>query len=345
VADELKIRAPLNAHALRIVDQLPSVTAEKWRDGQLLLGDQTVALELKYRRRIGPAEAWQLTRVFEEQHTQPDIVMIAVADRTTAAARRILVNHGIGFVDASGNAHIDLPGVYLHIEKPAPKTETRERGAPIRLSGIAGIVAQALLLDPTRAWRIADVVEEAGISMGLVHRVFSRLQEVGIIEWVSPNHRAGRALVNPSALLDLWIEENRDRRAEQLRAYVLPSRGDEVIETVEPLFDRAEIAHALTGTAAAARLAPYLTIQPAATYWIHAPGPLEEIAGLIGADAAESGANVILMQGRDQAPLFRAEERDGVRMANVFRIYHDALLEPSRGPDQAEHFRREVIGF
>jgi hypothetical protein len=163
MAEELKVQAPLNAHALRIVDDVPSMTAERAPDARFRVGDRTLDLDLKYRRRIGSAEAWQLVRTFGEHHGQGDIVMLAVADRITAAAGHILTEHGIGFVDAAGNAHIDLPGVYLHIERPAPKIEVRERGAPIRLSGIAGIVAQALLLDPKRVWRLVDLVEGAGI--------------------------------------------------------------------------------------------------------------------------------------------------------------------------------------
>ena len=51
------------------------------------------------------------------------------------------------------------------------------------------------------------------------------------------------------------------------------------------------------------------------------------------------------MQADKNLPLAFAGERDGLWLANDHRIYLDARGDPKRGREQAEHFRREVIGW
>jgi hypothetical protein len=48
---------------------------------------------------------------------------LLVAGETTAEARQILQEHGIGLVDGLGNAHIELPGLLVHLAgRRRPKT-------------------------------------------------------------------------------------------------------------------------------------------------------------------------------------------------------------------------------
>jgi hypothetical protein len=146
-------------------------------------------------------------------------------------------------------------------------------------------------------------------------------------------------------LLDLWAEEHRDRGVRQLDVYALPPREGDVVETAERLLGDAELDHALTGVAAAALLAPFLTTLPAPTFWVDAAHPFEDLIQTLGGEPADSGANLVLMQADDNLPLVFANERDGIRLANLFRIYVDARADPKRGREQADHFRRELIGW
>jgi hypothetical protein len=57
------------------------------------------------------------------------------------------------------------------------------------------------------------------------------------------------------------------------------------------------------------------------------------------------GANVVLLQGKDDAPLVFREKVKDICVANRFRLYVELLRDPRRGREQAEHLRQEVIGF
>lgn len=340
----LAIEAPLDPHALRIVRELPAVLADHAADGRLCVDGRTFELVAEYKKRVGTADAWRVVHMAEQLPKRPVTAALVIADRTTAQARRVLAANGVGYVDALGNAHLEYPGVYIHIETPRRERERPEPGA-LRLSGKAGVAAQALLLEPEREWGVTDLAKRAGVSVGLAHAVLRRLEQLAIVEAHGDGRTRARTVVDPPALLDLWVEENRDRGVRRLGAYLLPPRGGGVLETVAPRLADARIEHALTGVAAAAMLAPFVTAVPVTTFWVDAAEPLDDVVSTLGAEEAERGANVVLMQADANLPLAFAEERDGVRLANVFRIYYDAQADPRRGRDQAQHFRREVIGW
>lgn len=341
----LKIEAPLEPHALRIVRELPAVAAKRAANGRLRVDGRTFELAVEYKKRVGTADAWRVVRIAEQYPKRPAKAVLVVADRTTTEARRILAEHGIGYVDGLGNAHLEYPGAYVHVETPRRGREPRAPGQ-LRLGGKAGVATQALLLEPGRKWRVTDLAERAGVSVGLAHAVLQRLEQLEIVEARGDRRTRARTIADPAALLDLWAEENRDHGLRRLGAYSLPPRGGGGVaeNTARGLAD-AQVDHALTGVVAAAMLAPFVTALPAAEFWVDAAQPLEDLVDRLGAESVERGANLMLVQANDNLPLAFAEDRNGIRLANVFRIYLDARADPKRGREQADHFRREVIGW
>src|SRR3972149_3400230 len=249
MAPTLKIEAPLAPPALRLGRELPAVAAERAADGRLRIDGRTFELVVEYKRRVGAADAWRVVRRVEQLPKRPPRAVLVIADRTTAEARRILADNGIGYVDGLGNAHLEYPGAYVHIEKPGRGREPRVPGE-LRLAGKAGVAAQALLLEPEREWRVTDLAERAGVSVGLAHAVLDRLARLEIIEAQGGRRATARTLAEPAALLDLWAEESRDRAVTQLGAYLLPPRGGDVVEAAARRLREAGVGHALAGVAA-----------------------------------------------------------------------------------------------
>lgn len=341
----MKIEGPLEPEALRILRAFPEADAQQGPDAVLRVGDQTYVLEVKYQRRIGAADAWEIVRQLRDYAADGTAVFLGIADRTTEEARRILTENDVAYIDAIGNAHFDLPGAFVHVERLQPKHEPRGTTGKPKLAGKAGIAAQALLLEPDREWRVTDLAKRADISVGQAHAVLDRLEDLHIVEAQGTGRVAARRVVNPTALLDTWVEENRDRGVRRLGVYLLPPRDGDPAATAAQRLGQHKIEHALTGVAAAAELAPFLTTVPVATFWIDNAQPLEDVAEILQADPADRGANIVLMQANDNTPLVFVEERNDLRLANPFRIYHDARRDPKRGAEQAEHFRKEIIGW
>ncbi|WP_428114722.1 hypothetical protein [Candidatus Poriferisodalis sp.] len=120
---------------------------------------------------------------------------------------------------------------------------------------------------------------------------------------------------------------------------------DRLVDEICDGLERTGTEYALTGTAAVARISPLLTNVPVVEVWLNATADPDAVCESLQAQPVESGPNLVILQERNDAPLaFRTRQRDKW-IANVFRLYVDVRRDPQRGREQADHLRREVIGF
>jgi hypothetical protein len=150
----VNIEAPVGARALRILRGLPGVGAKHAQRGELHIGDRTLPIRVEAKTRLDAAQAWRIVHRLEASMAPPVLV---VAQETSKEARRILTDHGIGVADGLGNAHIEFPGVLIHVETARDGGRLPRPAGQPRLAGKAGVAAQALLLDPGRAWGVNDL--------------------------------------------------------------------------------------------------------------------------------------------------------------------------------------------
>ncbi len=338
----VKVEAPVGAGALRILRGLPGVDAVRGPRGKLRAGGRSLPIRVEPRTRLDAAQAWRIVHREEASSAPP---LLVVAQESTKDARRILTDHGIGLADGRGNAHLELPGVLIHVEA-APEAPGRPSpaGQP-RLAGKAGLAAQALLLHPNRTWGVNELAEETGISAGLAHRVLARLEAEHVLVSRGRGPNKLREVADPGALLALWAEEARDRGVVRTPAYVLARSPRELLERVSGAMESKDVPHAATGAAAASLLAPFVTAVPVTELWLGSSVAPDEAVAAVGGEVVEDGNNVVLLQAADDTPLAFSRQVEGVWVANPFRIYRDLLRDPRRGREQAQRFREEVIGF
>ncbi|MGH9890852.1 MAG: hypothetical protein ACREA0_02470 [bacterium] len=344
----MKLEGPFEAAALRILREIPRITAtpqpgraNRGGDATLRFAGTRRRITVELKGRVNAASAWQLAR---EAKARPNRPLLLIAGETTAEARRILDEHGVALVDGLGNAHIELPGLLFHLEGRKRPQRLNTGKPPTRLRGKAGLAAQALLLDLDHRWHVRDLAERAEVSAGLAHRVLARLEDEGIMGAEGAGPKRVRRLRNAKALLDLWAEENEERPTRTL-GYLLAPTPKQLVSDLGRNLDLGGIDYALTGAAAASLVAPFVTAIPVAEVWVAAVAEPEQLYDTANADPVTDGQNVVFLQAKDDAPLAFREKADGLWMANRFRLYADLLNDPRRGREQADHLRREVIGF
>jgi hypothetical protein len=135
-----------------------------------------------------------------------------------------------------------------------------------------------------------------------------------------------------------------DRPARTL-GHLLAQTPQRLITKLGSNLGRAGTDYAVTGAAAASLVAPFVTAIPVVNVWVSAKAAADELLGAAQAERVSDGENVVFLQAKDDAPLRFREEKKGTWIANRFRLYVDLLGDPRRGREQAEHLRREVIGF
>lgn len=331
--------------ALRALREVPGVDIEprlerggRHVDAVLRFAGSQVDVAVEFKSRVNAATAWQVIRDAVEQ---PDRPVLLVAEETTAGAREILLAHHVAIIDGLGNAHIELPGLLLHLQ--GTKRRPR-RGVPTRLSGKAGVVAQALLLEPERSWRVTDLAGKARVSPGLAHRVLARLDLEQLTDSEGAGPKRVRRLSSPTALLNLWAEE--DRPSPRRHAcFVLARSPRELMIKLSGGFAERQVDYAVTGAGAASLIAPLVTSVPVVDVWISSTADPNEALRAVGGEAVDEGYNVLLLQAKHDTTLAFREQIDSIWVANKLRTYADLLSDPRRGVEQAKHLRSEVIGF
>ena len=349
----VNIKGPLEKEAIRILQDVPGVTVEvestlaagRRPDILIRAGDVTHVVEVKAQRVTNAAAARQLADYARQIPGETHLLLIAQS--TTEEARQLLEDAGVAVIDGLGNMRVELPGMFLWAEGRTPDAEAgRVPGQPpVRLTGRAGVAAQVLLLGPRREWRVNDIAREAGISTALAHRVLARLERENLVAAEGAGPRRIRHLTNPTALLDLWAEEMRDRKVRQVRAFRLARDPRTQAKTLSKALDGVNIEHTVTGPAGAAQLAPFITAIPVTDVWIAETTPLEDAAAATGANIVNEGQNIVLRQAVGDEPLVFREKVDGIWTANRFRLFFDLRHDPRRGREQADRLREEVIGF
>lgn len=342
----LKIKGTFKADALRILRNIPGLSVvqepagpDRGSDAIVRFADNRIPVAIEFKQRANTATAWQLTHLAQTRANTP---LLLVAGQTTRKAREVLRKHGIAVVDGLGNAHIELPGLLFHLEG---RRKPRGAGAPAtRLRGKSGNVAQALLLHPERAWQIADLARVAQVSTALAHRVLTRLEREDVVVAEGAGPRRVRRITNPTALLDLWAEENVERPT-RTHAYLLAQTPERLIRALGDRLGSSRIDYALTGAAAGSLVAPFITTVPVVEVWVQATAAAEQFCTAVGAETVADGHNLVFLQGRDDTPLAFREQSSDLWVVNQFRLYIDLRRDPRRGREQADHLRREVIRF
>lgn len=347
----VKFRGQLDRNAARILRDVPDVGVEavglKGRQSLVLhAGDVVYPVAVKAQRKVNVAAARQL--VEHAERLPEGTRLIVVARATTQDARDVLDVGGVGLIDAAGNMRVRLPGIFIWREdRRVAHRDDAGDGAkpPVRLTGKAGVVAEALLVEPEREWSVRDLSERAGVSAGLAHRVLVRLEREKLVEAKGSGPRRTRRVVDATALLDLWAEELRDRLVAQARGFRLARDPRDQASALSRLLAQAGIDHAVTGAAGAALLAPFVTAVPVVDIWVTETSDLDDVLREVNADRVEQGHNLVLRQAVDDGPLAFRRRVQEVWLASPFRLFYDLRHDPRRGREQADRLREEVIGF
>jgi len=236
------------------------------------------------------------------------------------------------------------PAMLVHLQNE-PQQAAAAPVKVLRLSGAAGGVALALLSDPARDWKVADLAAEGHVSLGAAQNTVVALESEGLIERFGRGPSTRRRVTDPAGLLDRYAQDAVADRKVVAQGFLLNNGAVDTMRAVsQRLGSEPGIRAWFTGVAACQMVAPHLTAVQRFEVWITAPHSTGVILGALGAMPVDEGANLTVLSGRE-AITAGAAIHDGVRHVSVFRMYADARVDPVRGEEQAEYLRETVIGF
>lgn len=248
-----------------------------------------------------------------------------------ARTRERLVAAGAGYADATGNLRLVLDRPAVFIEAVGASSNPWREGRPLRsLKGpTAGRVVRALC-DLRPPYGVRELARRAAASPASVSRVVELLEREALM---AREPRGPVTAVDWPALLRRWIEDYSLTGSNRAESFLEPRGAQALLAKLREVASR----YAVTGSLAAARVAPVAPTRLAVVYVESPP----KVADELDLRPAETGANVLLAEPFDEVVYERSWERDGIRYAALSQVTADLLTSPGRGPAEAE----ELIGW
>jgi hypothetical protein len=263
---------------------------------------------------------------------------VFIAPYISPAAAAICAQHQVGYFDLAGNCRLTFDQVFIQREG-SPNPSVQKRALRSLYSPKAERILRVLVTAAKRSWRMQDLADEAGVSLGQVANAKNLLSDR---EWLAADAGGIRLRSLESAVLPIlkeWAVHYRMERSTAREYYSLkpiPQMETAIAEASRQLQARC----ALTGLSGAVRLAPAVRYQRITAYVL---GDLTSLADRLELRPVSSGANVTLLQPYDEGVFYGAREIERVPVAAPIQLYLDLMQIKGRGEEAASAIVEEAI--
>jgi hypothetical protein len=294
----------------------------------------------------GAGRTEQVLKALSAELSIPGLGII-VARRFTKRALEALEAADANYMDDGIlRLKITQPPIFVRVQEQPPR-KVIPPATSFQFCGAAGGVVLALLSNPAREWTVSELAAVSKVALGTAYNTVVALEEAGLLKRFGKGPATRRQVVDPAALLDRYAQDARADRKVAGRGVVLA--GDPAA-TMREVADRVHekapgAAIQFTGTAAAQLLAPHVTAVTHYEAWLLTPHRTDYVLDAAGALGVEEGANLTLLRGSFAMLRAGSTFQGSIPLASVFRVYADALADPVRGEEVAEHLRATRIGF
>jgi hypothetical protein len=199
---------------------------------------------------------------------------------------------------------------------------------------------RVLLAEPSRAWRLEELAKAAAVSLGHSHNVVKRLED---LRWLERDEAQRIHLGKPADLLEAWCESY-TYRANEIASYFVPERL-----TRRLMADLARTAgaegrrYAFTLSAGLSLVAPNTRLSAIHCYLEGDPAPIAAALGLH--PAGDADGTLQLLTPYDPGVFYGLLDKAGLKVVCLPQLYADLTGAGRRGAEQAEHLRREAMGY
>lgn len=266
-----------------------------------------------------------------------EAVPVFIAPFLSAATRELCQAENVGYLDFEGNAHLAFGPVYIERET-ATRPEAEKREFRSLFKPRSAQVLRVLLRDPKRGWKLSQLAEESGVSIGHVSNVRDALIDR---EWAVFGD-AGIELTAPDDLLNAWRESYRTSAAEELKFYT-HLHGKSWEKALRQFFEmNRSLQVELASFSSAQWIAPYARTS---THFFYADTEaLSALKGALDLSKPAMGENVVIWVPTDAGVFTDAFEADGaIRCASPLQTYLDLAQAGDRGLEAADHLRKAKL--
>jgi len=301
---------------IELPDGVMQLIAEVKSSGQPRLAREAVNQMLRYKDKIS------------------ETYFVFIAPYISPRAADICLSEGIGYLDLSGNCLLSFDKVFIQ-KKDYPNQFKEKRVLKSLYAPKAERLLRALLCNPGKKWKIKELADESGVSLGQASNVKKVLFDRELIsgEW------GGFSLIEPAALLREWAENYEYRKNKVQEYYSLKSVID-IENALAAYCNNRKIKYALTGFSGAARITPAVRYKKAMVY---ATDLAEEAFSELSLKAVKSGGNLLLLGPYDDGVFYGSSKVSEVLVASEIQLYLDLQGFRGRGEEAAEALYERIV--
>ena len=259
---------------------------------------------------------------------------VFAAPFVSKAAAQICTENCAGYIDLAGNCHLAFDGIFLE-RLGHPNRFASRRSLRSLYQVRSSRVLRALLYNPNLTWKLSDLSEAAGVSIGQVFNVKKVLIDR---EWATFD-KEGLKLVQPEQALRDW-GANYSLKKNTLFDFHSTEALSEMEHKLAERVSAEGLRYALTLFPAYARMLPSAGYTHLFAY---VEGDIHQIAALLNLKPADSNPNVTLMLPYDEGVFFGMKPIEGVTTVSQIQAYLDLIGLKGTGEEEAEALFRQVI--
>ena len=263
----------------------------------------------------------------------PPYYPIIVAPKISEQGKAICDKYNIGYMDFSGNTKIIFKSILIKTAGKIGQPQLITHGLVGQqsiFSPKAVRITKVLLYQPHKTWSQKDIINQTGLSKGMVSRVVRRMIDAGFLM-----EKDGKfALYDFDDLLAAWLEVVIKRRQFHKRYYAWAQNPQQLMRIVADELNKRKTKYAFTQEAGASLVAPFSTFDIVSLY-------IEDFdkfpSQAFSAAETEKGFNLVLMAAPDEAVFQEAQAINGIKVTDNLQLYVDLKKNPLRGDKQAGH--------
>lgn len=206
----------------------------------------------------------QMKRRRAELAAEPEAKLLLMAPHIRPQQAAVLERAGIDYLDLAGNAHLEGPGIFVHVEgRQLPR---RQVARPARPNKGWVKTVMALLVRPdlvTAPYRL--LAEQADVALGTVAGCMNDLTTRGLLH----EGDGGRRILDRPQLVALWVQAYVDvlrPKLEERRFQVRAEAKTDLWERLRRVMTMHKVMWALTGADAAERLTHFFRAEETEIY-------------------------------------------------------------------------------
>lgn len=309
----------------------------KFADAIVETGQHTFVLEFKSSSAKAPMLLAKMHLLERRQSFDEKVIPLVVVPYMGDVGRSSLEKAGISWIDLSGNAYIEAPGLLIRVTgKP---NRFKEPGRPANIfAPRSSRIAREFLIHPEQFITQRELAQRTGLDEGFTSRIIHRMEDSSLIK-----RRDDGALIahDPAHLLEAWHEVYDFKKHHVVKGHITARSGDMLLRNMANTLAHCGVYYATTGLGAAWTYDRFVAFR-LVTIYIKDQIAKDTLEAL-GFREDERGANTWLVIPNDEGVFQEAKEVEGIHCVHPVQIYLDLKGQPERKDEAAASLREKYL--